>query len=136
VAITPDGASLYVTDELSGVTVADAARGVVRARLAAASPFGVALSPDGTRAYVAGLGRGRVTAIDTGTRRVASAVAVGGYGADPFTVRAAGDAVYVADQGAGTLSVLDRRTLRIRATIPTGEGPYGIAVVPAPAGGR
>ncbi len=71
-------------------------------------------------ACVAGLGQGRITAIDTGTRRVSSAVSVGPYGTDPFTVRAAGDAIYVANEGASTLSVIDPRTFRATAAIATG----------------
>jgi YVTN family beta-propeller protein len=129
VAVTPDGASLYVTDELSGVTVVNARTGRVEARLREPSPFSVAMSPGGDRAYVTGLGPGRVTAIDTGTHRVSSTVSVGPYGTDPFTVRATSDAVYVANQGANTLSVIDASTFRPTATIATGNSPYGIAVV-------
>jgi YVTN family beta-propeller protein len=129
VAVTPDGASVYVTNELSGVTVIDAGNGTVAARPRAPSPFSVAVSPTGDRAYVAGLGPGRVTAIDTATRRVSSTVSVGPPGTDPFTVRATGDAVYVTNQGADTLSVIDPRTFKATATIATGHSPYGIAVV-------
>jgi YVTN family beta-propeller protein len=129
VAVTPDGASVYVSNELSGVTVISASKGTVTATLREPSPFSVAISPNGDRAYVTSLGPGRVTAIDTGTQRVSSTVSVGPYGTDPFTVRAAGDAVYVANQGASTLSVIDRRTLKATATIATGNSPYGIAVV-------
>ena len=111
-AVTPDGASLYVTNELSGVTVINAGNGTVEARLRQPSPFSVAISPNGDRAYVTGLGPGRVTAIDTGTHRVASTVSVGPSGTDPFTVRATGDAVYVANQGANTLSIIDPEHLQ------------------------
>jgi YVTN family beta-propeller protein len=130
VAVTPDGASLYVTNELSGVTVINAVNGTVAARLREPSPFSVAMSPNGDRAYVTGLGPGTVTAIDTGTHRVSSTVSVGPHGTDPFTVRATGEAVYVANQGANTLSVIDQSTFRTTATIATGNSPYGIAVVP------
>jgi YVTN family beta-propeller protein len=129
VTVTPDGASLYVTNELSGVTVINAGNGKVAARLREPSPFSVAISGNGDRAYITGLGPGRLTAIDTGTHRVSSTVSVGPYGTDPFTVRASGDAVYVADQGANTLSVIDQSTLRVTATVATGNSPYGIAVV-------
>jgi YVTN family beta-propeller protein len=136
VAVTPDGASLFVTNELSGVTVVNAGNGTVAARLREPSPFSVAMSPNGDRAYITGLGPGRVTAIDTGTHRVSSTVSVGPHGTDPFTVRATGDAVYVANQGANTLSVIDQSTFRVTATIATGNSPYGIAVVqPRPTNG-
>jgi YVTN family beta-propeller protein len=129
VAVTRDGASVYVTNELSGVTVINARNGTVAARLRSPSPFSVTMSPNRDLAYVAGLGPGTLTAIDTDTHRVRSTVSVGPYGTDPFTVRAAGDALYVANQGAGTLSIIDPSTLRTTATVATGNSPYGIAVV-------
>jgi YVTN family beta-propeller protein len=133
VAITPDGAFLYVTNQLSGVAVVNAGNGSVAATLRAASPSSVAVSPTGDRAYVTGLGPGTVTAIDTATRRVSSTVSVGPYGTDPFTVRASGDAVYVTNQGTNTLTVIDRRTFRTRYSVATGNSPYGVAVVQQPA---
>jgi YVTN family beta-propeller protein len=129
IAVTRDGASVYVTDELSGVTVINAANGTIRARLRLPSPFSVTMSPDGGRAYVTGLGPGTLTAIDTGTARVHSTASVGSSGTDPFTVRATADALYVANQGASTLSIIDPRDFRTTATIATGNSPYGIAVV-------
>jgi YVTN family beta-propeller protein len=132
VAVTRDGASVYVTNELSGVTVINARNGTIQARLRSPSPFSVTMSPRGDRAYVAGLGPGRITAIDTGTHRVSSTVSVGPSGTDPFTVRATADAVYVANQGASTLSIIDPSTFRTTATVATGNSPYGIAVVQPP----
>jgi YVTN family beta-propeller protein len=132
VAVTPDGASVYVTNELSGVTVINTATGTVRARLREPSPFSVAVSPTGDRAYVADLGPGRVTVIDTRTDRVSSAVSVGPDGTDPFTVRATGDAIYVVNQGANTLSVIDPSTLEETATAATGNSPYDVAVTQPP----
>jgi YVTN family beta-propeller protein len=137
VAVTADGAFLYITNELSGVTVVNAGNGTVQARLRSPSPSSVAMSPNGDRAYVTGLGPGTLTAIDTGTDRVRSTVSVGSYGTDPFTVRATGDALYVANQGASTLSIIDPSTFRTTATVATGNSPYGIAVVqPLPRTGR
>ena len=131
-AVARDGASVYVTNELSGVTVINVGNGTVQARLRSPSPFGVAMSPNGDRAYVTGLGPGKVTVIDTGTRRVSSTVSVGPDGTDPFTAGATGDALYVTNQGANTLSIIDPSTLRTTATVATGNSPYGIAVVQPP----
>jgi YVTN family beta-propeller protein len=129
VAVTPDGASIYVTNEVSGVTVINAATGTVQERLRQPSPSSVAVSPKGDRAYVTNLGPGTLTIINTRTHRVSSTVSIGPYGTDPFTVGATADAVYVADQGANTLSVIDPSTLKVTATVATGNSPYGIAVV-------
>src|SRR6202007_937212 len=106
VAVTPNGTSVYVTNELSGVTVVNAASGKIEARLATPSPFDVAMSPDGARAYVTDLGPGNLTVIDTRTHQVASTVSVGAPGTDPFTVQATSHAIYVVNQGAKTLSVI------------------------------
>ena len=127
-AVTPDGASVYVTKELSGVTVINAANGTVAARLREPSPFSVAISPNGTRAYVTGLGPGSVTAIHPRTHRSPSPYRRA-VRHRPFTVRATGGAVYVANQGANALPIIDQSTFRTTATIGTGTSPYGIAIV-------
>jgi YVTN family beta-propeller protein len=88
---------------------------------------GVAVTRHGSSVYVAGLGPGTVTAIDTRTHRVASTVSVGPDGTDPFAVRATADAVYVANQGVSTLSVIDPRTLKTTASIATGTTSDGHA---------
>ena len=93
------------------------------------SPFSVAVSPNGDRAYVTDLGQGKLTVIDTRTHRVSSTVSIGPYGTDPFTVVTTGNAVYVANQGANTLSVIEPSTFKATATVATGNSPYGIAVV-------
>jgi YVTN family beta-propeller protein len=128
VAVTPDGRSVYVTNELTGVTIINAVTGTVEARLATPSPFGLATSPDGSRAYIADLGPGNVTVIDTGVRKVSAAVPIGPPGTDPFSVDATSDAIYVANQAANTLSVIDPNTLHVVATVSTGNSPYGIGV--------
>ncbi|HEY2437077.1 MAG TPA: hypothetical protein VGH93_07835, partial [Solirubrobacteraceae bacterium] len=106
-----------------------AASGTVQARLREPSPFSVAVSPNGDRAYITDLGPGMLTVIDTHTHRVSSTVSIGTHGTDPFTVMATGEAVYVTNQGANTLSVIDASTLKVTATLATGNSPYGIAVV-------
>jgi YVTN family beta-propeller protein len=111
----------------------NAAGGTVQARLPEPSPFSVAVSPNGDRAYVTDLGPGTLTVIDTRTYRVSSTISIGPYGTDPFTVVTTGDAVYVADQGTNTLSVIDPSTFKVTATVATGNSPYGIAVVQLPA---
>jgi YVTN family beta-propeller protein len=133
VAVTPDGASVYVTNELShDVAIIDARGGAIQATLRAASPFSVAVSPNGNRTYVTNLGPGTLTVIDNRIHGVSSTVSLGPYGTDPFTARATDHAVYVANQGANTLSVIDPRNLEVVATVATGNSPYGIAVIQCP----
>jgi YVTN family beta-propeller protein len=98
-------------------------------------PFGVAIGPDGRSAYVAVLGPGNVSAIDTTSHHISATVNIGPPQTDPFNVAATPNALYVTNQGADTVAVLDPKTLKITATInvgtsPYGNGPYGVAVGP------
>jgi YVTN family beta-propeller protein len=87
VAVTHDGASVYVANELSAnVTVINTRSGAVEATLPSGiGPFNVATSPTDNAAYVADLGPGNLVVIDTGTRRTSSTVTLGSFGTDPFT---------------------------------------------------
>ena len=79
VAITPDGKTAYVTNDLSGsVTPIDTATNTPGTAIAVGSaPFGVAITPDGKTAYVANLSSGSVTPIDTATNTPGTPIAVG-----------------------------------------------------------
>lgn len=75
VAISPDGATLYVVGPNKGVTAVDTREMKVKATLA--TDWGVesiAISPDGSRLYGVHMGHGRLLHIDTRTGNVASAV--------------------------------------------------------------
>jgi YVTN family beta-propeller protein len=79
VAVTPDGARVYVTI-LNGtfVSVIDAATNAVIATVTVGlDPEGVAVTPDGKRVYVANDLSGSVSVIDTATNSVTATVAVG-----------------------------------------------------------
>jgi phospholipase C len=142
VAVTPDGASVYVTNEVSNqVTVINTRSGATEAVIPAANPVGVTTSPNGFWAYVTDVSSGKLTVIDNGTHKVTSTVSVG---AIPFSAAATNHAIYVVDQGANTLAVVDPRTLKVSTTVTTGSSPlarrsgglpYGVAVSP-PASGQ
>jgi YVTN family beta-propeller protein len=84
--------------------------------------FGGAVSEPGPSAAAApGVGR-RV--------HVTNPIPVGTYGSDPFNTEATTRAVYVTQRGAGTLTVIDPKTLKVVATVPVGNSPYGVAVNP------
>ncbi|MGH1572266.1 YncE family protein [Methylobacterium sp. P31] len=87
--------------------------------------------PTGRRPYVIALAQGRgfvtdqyagsVTAFDLATLKPIADVDVGDH---PEGIAAGGDGrLYVANWGDNTLSVLDAHSLKIMATIPTGNGP-------------
>lgn len=90
---------------------------------------GIALTDDGTRAYVA-LGRGdQVAEIDARTGQILRYYPVGhrnwGVGLSPDATR-----VYAASGLSGDVTVIDAATRRTMATIRTGGKPWGVAVGP------
>ncbi len=101
------------------VTVVDGASGSVVATITLAGgamPYGVAVNPAGTRAYVANFGGGTVSIIDTATNQEVSApitvCAVPGCMPQGIAVNATGTRVYVANAD-GTISVIDGTTNRL-----------------------
>jgi YVTN family beta-propeller protein len=92
----------------------------------------VAVTPDGTRAYV--VGAGDVSVIDTASNTVVgSPIPVGtfvsgllvGIGITPN-----GSSVYVTNSDSGTVSVIATASNTVVATNPAGTNPSGIAITP------
>jgi YVTN family beta-propeller protein len=99
VAITPNNAKVYVTNQGSGiVSVIDAAtRTVVKTIKVGTEPFGCVLTPDGSRLYVANFSSESVSVINTATDNVVSTITRGLEGTKPrsLAVTADGNKVYV-----------------------------------------
>ena len=93
------------------------------------SPFGVAVTPDGSHAYVANSGAGTVSVINTITNTVSGAVTVG---AAPHGVAVTPDGshVYVTNSGASTVSVISTATNTVTGTVSVGSSPQGVAISP------
>ncbi|WP_292388766.1 PKD domain-containing protein [Methanosarcina sp. UBA5] len=97
-------------------------------------PFGAAVSPDGTKAYVTNTkygDRGTVSVINTAINRVTATVDIG-YKYSPCGVAVSPDGkkVYVADRDIKGVSVIDTSTNTVTATVPVGVNPLGIAITP------
>ena len=97
-------------------------------------PEGVAVSPDGSRAYVTNInygGLGTVSVIDTAINKVSATVPVG-YKYSPLGVAVTPDGTkaYVADRDINYVSVIDTGTKTITATVNVGKEPWEIAVSP------
>jgi YVTN family beta-propeller protein len=94
-------------------------------------PIGLAMTPDGTKVYVANGGAtpGTVSVIMTARNRISGTIDVG---ADPTGVAVSpdGNRVYVTNQNDGTLSVIDTATDTVIATVWTGASPLGVVVTP------
>jgi YVTN family beta-propeller protein len=92
-------------------------------------PFGVAVTPDGSKVYVANDADGTVSVIVTTTNTVTPiSVGIGpvGVAATPD-----GSKVYVANSGSHTVSVISTATNTVTGSpIPVGGSPFGVAVTP------
>jgi YVTN family beta-propeller protein len=100
-----------------------------------AVPGGIAITSDGTRAYVTnlsisqGFGNGTVSVISTTTRATLATLTVGG---EPrgVAVTPDGRTAYVANADDGTVSVIDASTLAVTSAISVGVQPEGVVVSP------
>lgn len=126
--------NLYVTDGSTGsklVTVIDTATNqVVGAPIEVGlEPFGIAITPDGTRAYVVNTGSDTVSVIDTATNRVVGTPM--GVGDVPLGIAITPDGTraYVANFESESVSVIDTRTNGV-LTVPVGKEPGEVAVSP------
>jgi YVTN family beta-propeller protein/parallel beta-helix repeat protein len=134
VAITPNGAFAYVTNQLSNnVSVIDTSANTVVATVAVGSlPRGVAITPNGAFAYVTNRTSNNVSVIDTSANTVVATVAVG---SNPFGVAITpnGAFAYVTNNSlSGNVSVIDTSTNTVVATVGVGNVPVGVAITPSP----
>jgi YVTN family beta-propeller protein len=92
-------------------------------------PRGVAVSPDGSKLYVANERSDTVSAIATATNAVTATIPVG---RQPFgaAVSPDGSNIYVTNKGSDTVSVIAEATNTVTATIPVGHSPAGVTVTP------
>ena len=94
------------------------------------NPYGIAVDPAGTFAYVTNFTDATVSKIDLGTNAVAATITVG---SNPIgiVVTPDGSKVYVVNNSNGTVSVINPADNTIIATVTVGINPLGIAVNPA-----
>lgn len=95
-------------------------------------PSSVALSPDGTLAYVTDLDSGSVSVIYLATGEVISTIDVG---AAPSAVALGrdGERAYTANPNLGTVSVIDTATAEVIESVAVGASPSSLAVSPTTA---
>jgi YVTN family beta-propeller protein len=96
-------------------------------------PYGVAVSPDGTRAYVTNYNNGAastVSVIDTTPNTVGTTINVGN-GAQSIVITPDNRKVYVANNVSNTVTVINGTTNTIMATIAGFSGPSGMAMSPS-----
>jgi YVTN family beta-propeller protein len=94
-------------------------------------PRGVSISPDGTEAYVVGLGTGPISVIDTGTNKVSGEIKVEGKPQE-VAFAANGKTVYVTESEPNQVQAIDVETGKVVGSpikLP-GTSPTGIALTP------
>ncbi|MHB9098352.1 MAG: CFI-box-CTERM domain-containing protein, partial [Syntrophales bacterium] len=93
------------------------------------NPYGIAVNPAGTFAYVTNFFDGTVSKIDLGTNTVAATIPVG---SNPIgiVVSPDGSKIYAVNNSSGTVSVIGAADTTV-ATVAVGSNPFGIAVNPA-----
>ena len=92
------------------------------------SPFGVAITPKGTFAYVTNIDN--VAVINTGTNTVVTTVAVGGGASRDIAITPDGAFAYVVHDSFDSVSVISTGTNTMVATVAAGSTPRGIAFTP------
>ncbi len=107
----------YVANRSNTVSVIDTATNTVVATIPVGQgPWEVAITPDGTRAYVTNAFSNTVSVIDTATNTVVATIPVGALG---VAITPDGTRAYVTN-GSSAVSVIDTATNTVVATIPVG----------------
>ena len=126
--------NLYVSNlRGNSVSVVDPATDTVIATVpVGTNPFGAAVTPDGSQAWVTNNGSNTVSVIDTATNTVVTTVAVGRL---PQTIAFSpdGSRAYVGhfvSPGVGGVDVIDTAAATVLADVPVDNQPDGIAVTP------
>ena len=135
VAITPNGAQVYVGNWFYDVSVIDTSLAAVTATIPGVNSFGTAVTPDGNFAYITNLGGScTVTVVDTSTNTVVTHVDVGGClsggGAYDLAVTPDGAYVYLASWWGNSVSVIATATNTLHTVFSVGNRPMGIAITP------
>jgi YVTN family beta-propeller protein len=145
VGFTADSRTAFVTGEnAAAVTIVDATSHVVRTTLALDTdqvtktcspstrprPMGVAVAPDGKRAYVTTGRCGSVVVLDIAAERVAAVIPNVGLRPWGIGITADGGKLYVANGPSNDVAVVDTRLERVVRRVKVGSSPWGVALDP------
>ena len=134
-AITPDGKTLYSPDANSSqVFVVSTQTNSVVAAIPVSTPVAVAITPDGSRAYVQEL-LGQVAVIDTSTNTVTTSIASPGFFPNSIAIMPGGANVYVPGGIFANFAVISTSNNTVAATIPLPGDPIG-GIVFSPDGSK
>jgi len=123
IAVSPNGATLYVTNPGAGTVVAlDAASGKVSASASGlAEPEAVTVTPNGSTLYLADMNSDSVSVLSAATLKTTATVSVGRLPMS-VTVSPDGSQVWVGNGFTGDVSVISTATNSVVATLAQGTG--------------
>ncbi len=141
VAVSPDGKRTYVananpypdtTVSVVDTEIGSPAYNTVVSSIpfgAWSSPYEVAVSPDGSKLYVAMMYWHAVAVFDTSTFTSIATVPVGTYPVG-LTFAPDGSTLWVANSFSANVSIIDTATNSVLATLPVGGYPTAVAITP------
>lgn len=135
VKLAPDGSIFYVADMASnGLWEVDAASfRVVGFLPTGRGTHGLYASRDSRYLYASNRGEGTVSVVSFATRTVVRSWRIPGGGSpDMGGVSSDGKVLWLSGRYHGVVYAFDTATGRLRAKIPVGKGPHGLAVYPQP----
>ena len=130
VDISPDGKTLYVAKYTNPgvVTVINTADMTVKDNITVGvTPYGVCVSPDGSKVVVANLKDATVSIINTQTNKVVATLPVG-ISPHGVCISPNGEYAYVANWFFNTVTVLNIKNYSVLTTIGVGNNPNGICI--------
>jgi YVTN family beta-propeller protein len=89
----------------------------------------VVATPDGSRAFVANIGSGSVTAVDLAAGKVLKQIPTGA-GAEGIDITPDGRQVWVTNREADSVSILDAKSLAVLATLKAPQFPIRVKLTP------
>lgn len=134
VKLSPDGRVFYVADMTRGGVYEVDARSfrVVGFIRTGADAHGIYVSRDAKDLYVTNRRAGSVSVISAARRRVIATWPIPNGTPDMGGVSADGRTLWLSGRYRAEVYAIDTRTGRLRARIPVGDGPHGLAVFPQP----
>jgi YVTN family beta-propeller protein len=134
VKLSPDGKLLYTADQdRAGLWEIDPNTFTVVGFLHTGSgAHGLYPSRDARYLYVSNRKEGTISVVDFSTRRIVHTWNLGSSSPDMGGVSNDGRTLWLSGRYNSEVYVIDTQTGRLRARIPVGEGPHGLAVWPQP----
>jgi YVTN family beta-propeller protein len=134
VKLSPDGSEFYVADMIRGGVWLINARSlrVVRFLPTGAGAHGLYPSRDARLLYVSNRNAGTVSVLSFARHRIVATWQIPGGTPDMGGVSADGRTLWLSGRYRSEVYAINTRTGKLRARIPVGSGPHGLAVWPQP----